>query len=165
MALRLGWLVTPLREATAASATSTSFFFQAEDGIRYFHVTGVQTCALPISGSHADRAKVVHAHDCSLCRPGYRVRPGIAGGAASGGVDSARLATSVSRNWPKRSLIVLGECGTSTVFVRSFAAISFNVSKYCVISTSCITSCAVAPATALEKSSMESFRPAMIALR
>src|SRR5690606_40005307 len=27
------------------------FFFQAEDGIRDFHVTGVQTCALPISDS------------------------------------------------------------------------------------------------------------------
>src|SRR5690606_40416105 len=27
---------------------SLSFFFQAEDGIRDFHVTGVQTCALPI---------------------------------------------------------------------------------------------------------------------
>src|SRR5690606_39723988 len=26
-----------------------SFFFQADDGIRDFHVTGVQTCALPIS--------------------------------------------------------------------------------------------------------------------
>src|SRR5690606_39718661 len=26
------------------------FFFQAEDGIRDFHVTGVQTCALPIWG-------------------------------------------------------------------------------------------------------------------
>src|SRR5699024_11745532 len=26
-----------------------SFFFQAEDGIRYRNVTGVQTCALPIS--------------------------------------------------------------------------------------------------------------------
>src|SRR5690606_40733677 len=26
-------------------------FFQAEDGIRDFHVTGVQTCALPISAS------------------------------------------------------------------------------------------------------------------
>src|SRR5439155_9331017 len=25
------------------------FFFQAEDGIRHGHVTGVQTCALPIS--------------------------------------------------------------------------------------------------------------------
>src|SRR5690606_40725568 len=28
--------------------TNAFFFFQAEDGIRYFHVTGVQTCALPI---------------------------------------------------------------------------------------------------------------------
>src|SRR5690606_39353935 len=27
---------------------SVFFFFQAEDGIRDFHVTGVQTCALPI---------------------------------------------------------------------------------------------------------------------
>src|SRR5690606_40509737 len=26
----------------------SAFFFQAEDGIRDFHVTGVQTCALPI---------------------------------------------------------------------------------------------------------------------
>src|SRR5690606_39452839 len=34
------------------------FFFQAEDGIRDFHVTGVQTCALPISGS----VGVVMAH-------------------------------------------------------------------------------------------------------
>src|SRR5690606_39802500 len=30
---------------------STVFFFQAEDGIRDFHVTGVQTCALPICSS------------------------------------------------------------------------------------------------------------------
>src|SRR5256885_16770905 len=28
-----------------------SFFFQAEDGIRDYKVTGVQTCALPISRS------------------------------------------------------------------------------------------------------------------
>src|SRR5439155_8223506 len=31
-------------------AAGLSFFFQAEDGIRDGHVTGVQTCALPISG-------------------------------------------------------------------------------------------------------------------
>src|SRR5690606_15169677 len=31
--------------------TATSFFFQAEDVIRDFHVTGVQTCALPILAS------------------------------------------------------------------------------------------------------------------
>src|SRR5260221_11806184 len=30
---------------------SCFFFFQAEDGIRYHCVTGVQTCALPISAS------------------------------------------------------------------------------------------------------------------
>src|SRR5690625_5940922 len=33
------------------------FFFQAEDGIRDGHVTGVQTCALPISGVLADVAR------------------------------------------------------------------------------------------------------------
>src|SRR5690606_38851234 len=33
----------------AGSSAVFFFFFQAEDGIRDFHVTGVQTCALPIS--------------------------------------------------------------------------------------------------------------------
>src|SRR5690606_40423398 len=32
------------------------FFFQAEDGIRDFHVTGVQTCALPICSVRVLRA-------------------------------------------------------------------------------------------------------------
>src|SRR5450755_4990597 len=32
------------------------FFFQAEDGIRYGRVTGVQTCALPISPQQAAAA-------------------------------------------------------------------------------------------------------------
>src|SRR5256884_1036285 len=32
-----------------ASACSSCFFFQAEDGIRDVAVTGVQTCALPVS--------------------------------------------------------------------------------------------------------------------
>src|SRR5256886_6764732 len=31
-----------------ASVCRSTFFFQAEDGIRYLTVTGVQTCALPI---------------------------------------------------------------------------------------------------------------------
>src|SRR2546430_719015 len=33
---------------TAKILLLTFFFFQAEDGIRYLTVTGVQTCALPI---------------------------------------------------------------------------------------------------------------------
>src|SRR5256885_10960531 len=32
------------------SASALFFFFQAEDGIRDYKVTGVQTCALPIYG-------------------------------------------------------------------------------------------------------------------
>src|SRR5204862_7990740 len=39
-----------------ALASGLLFFFQAEDGIRDLYVTGVQTCALPISvGLDADR--------------------------------------------------------------------------------------------------------------
>src|SRR5690625_2988220 len=45
------------------------FFFQAEDGIRDGHVTGVQTCALPIS--HADT--VLEQRDVLLAT--LRTRP------------------------------------------------------------------------------------------
>src|SRR5438270_13296511 len=39
------------------------FFFQAEDGIRYLTVTGVQTCALPISGrSRAAQSTSLQRH-------------------------------------------------------------------------------------------------------
>src|SRR5207253_6981939 len=34
------------------------FFFQAEDGIRDGHVTGVQTCALPIYFDYARRVEI-----------------------------------------------------------------------------------------------------------
>src|SRR5690606_40893196 len=34
------------------------FFFQAEDGIRDFHVTGVQTCALPISLEKSENEQI-----------------------------------------------------------------------------------------------------------
>src|SRR3712207_7526969 len=46
------------------------FFFQAEDGIRDIGVTGVQTCALPIS-SHTSTAG---AHP--VCRPAPRIPRG-----------------------------------------------------------------------------------------
>src|SRR5690606_39877280 len=69
---------------TTQSDTDTSmlkfFFFQAEDGIRDFHVTGVQTCALPISCSSAinglmacspaSPAAAAHAGTCRLTPPG-----------------------------------------------------------------------------------------------
>src|SRR2546430_4461213 len=47
------------------------FFFQAEDGIRDLTVTGVQTCALPISGGIAeDRGHLPHRRQRDLAGPG-----------------------------------------------------------------------------------------------
>src|SRR5205807_5625022 len=43
--------------ADLMSVDSCCFFFQAEDGIRYYKVTGVQTCALPISTALASIAE------------------------------------------------------------------------------------------------------------
>src|SRR5690606_40999761 len=39
------------------------FFFQAEDGIRDFHVTGVQTCALPICGKDRPPSSRFHRRE------------------------------------------------------------------------------------------------------
>src|SRR5215510_15691096 len=39
------------------------FFFQAEDGIRDGHVTGVQTCALPIFKGFAQHPRVVRVQE------------------------------------------------------------------------------------------------------
>src|SRR5690606_40445314 len=44
--------------AASLACRRSGFFFQAEDGIRDFHVTGVQTCALPILGAFSLVARV-----------------------------------------------------------------------------------------------------------
>src|SRR5690606_40191659 len=54
------------------------FFFQAEDGIRDFHVTGVQTCALPISlalGSGTVTPLELVSGFAVFANNGYRVEP------------------------------------------------------------------------------------------
>src|SRR5262249_59843243 len=76
------------------SALSVSFFFQAEDGIRDWSVTGVQTCALPIwvrdvAGGERLRplprapARALLRRRASRPRPGRRLR-GAARRAARG---------------------------------------------------------------------------------
>src|SRR5690606_40762592 len=42
------------------------FFFQAEDGIRDFHVTGVQTCALPICTPMNHPADTAHKSERTI---------------------------------------------------------------------------------------------------
>src|SRR3989339_887744 len=55
------------RRKFLALAVSFFFFFQAEDGIRDWSVTGVQTCALPISSRrrHTDWS-VTGVQTCAL---------------------------------------------------------------------------------------------------
>src|SRR5699024_11431060 len=48
----------PAPAARASSAYAPVFFFQAEDGIRDRNVTGVQTCALPISSVSDSRSAI-----------------------------------------------------------------------------------------------------------
>src|SRR5690606_29021031 len=45
------------------------FFFQAEDGIRDFHVTGVQTCALPISTTSPNFSLMARSVSFTTYRP------------------------------------------------------------------------------------------------
>src|SRR5690606_40124691 len=73
--------------ALCLRAVSVFFFFQAEDGIRDFHVTGVQTCALPIlnarlggtvrleAGASLGRFEGTTENERRLARLGLEVRP------------------------------------------------------------------------------------------
>src|SRR5947207_8144811 len=49
--------------ASARGSVVSCFFFQAEDGIRYHCVTGVQTCALPILRTVEPRHRKLKARD------------------------------------------------------------------------------------------------------
>src|SRR2546425_3715085 len=75
----------------------TIFFFQAEDGIRDKLVTGVQTCALPISGDPRDRRRPRHRpRDCAgVCRAGLCGRGCCA--------DPQRARRNGGRDWHTRS--------------------------------------------------------------
>src|SRR5207249_7853769 len=76
------------------------FFFQAEDGIRDRNVTGVQTCALPISyalpvlgrrgyGS-VGPIRAARKERCEHAALKLRCRRGKAGGATGGGTTSPK---------------------------------------------------------------------------
>src|ERR1022692_2762065 len=56
------------------------FFFQAEDGIRDYKVTGVQTCALPICLLHRSAARPlpITVHNAQLTSPVWRSAAPIA---------------------------------------------------------------------------------------
>src|SRR5687767_15603622 len=57
------------RVVKAERALDVVFFFQAEDGIRDKLVTGVQTCALPISGKSLRPRRTGNAPNDAIRRP------------------------------------------------------------------------------------------------
>src|SRR6266487_140165 len=90
------------------------FFFQAEDGIRDGRVTGVQTCALPISRVVAERSELpeypltistgeehVWALSSALSNFGERIRRAIDQTADLGDVGSSDICTEISRGTDK----------------------------------------------------------------
>src|SRR3712207_8873795 len=57
-------------------------FFQAEDGIRDIGVTGVQTCALPISVTYLFEGELLHRDSLGTVQP---IRPGEVNWMTAGG--------------------------------------------------------------------------------
>src|SRR2546430_12996643 len=55
--------------AFSSACSHVFFFFQAEDGIRDLTVTGVQTCALPISFRSSVRSLPLH-EELTVTQPG-----------------------------------------------------------------------------------------------
>src|SRR5256885_10482596 len=88
---RVGYTVDVIWRGGEAEIV-TIFFFQAEDGIRDYKVTGVQTCALPIW----QEAGCAH-HDRLLERKGLTqsmvTRPGMA--LSGGRVSSTRMPSGI----------------------------------------------------------------------
>src|SRR5690606_40796635 len=75
------------------------FFFQAEDGIRDFHVTGVQTCALPICAKKRETKSTPRRSDAAVTitpRVGIeRSRPRSGARARTSASESSRTSRSI----------------------------------------------------------------------
>src|SRR5688500_20095606 len=80
----------------AINSTFSLFFFQAEDGIRDYKVTGVQTCALPISRDICNQALSSAA---SRWQGPYLSREIPAGGLPSGSATIRSEERRVGKEW------------------------------------------------------------------
>src|SRR5690606_40782094 len=86
-------------------------FFQAEDGIRDLHVTGVQTCALPISPVPTPEQPVAEPLPTAAILAAQSPTPKPKAGA---GVDTADRAAASSLRVPAERLDELMEIGRAS---------------------------------------------------
>src|SRR5437879_9183250 len=106
------------------------FFFQAEDGIRDTSVTGVQTCALPISrrrraeradgGERGSRGAAGQRSARELAGRPHRVRPARADAAGLRAADARgdRVLAGRSAEIGRASCRERGESGAGGVYVQ-----------------------------------------------
>src|SRR2546429_6014532 len=96
------------------------FFFQAEDGIRDVAVTGVQTCALPISPTTTARFKLP-LEMCGNGRPGSNANGVRTGNTVSRKYESiADRSSCVSEEMPKIRIPSRCRAGNSVSRKRSW---------------------------------------------
>src|SRR6266508_5810263 len=129
------------------------FFFQAEDGIRDGHVTGVQTCALPIS-RRALRAPTAGVEPPAAARAGVGTRVGRrrppGRGARRQPAPQARRrpaqpALRADRAWRR---LPHGHRGMNPRQARSSLAVRLVAAQLLVIVAGCVTLAVVALAVA-----------------
>src|SRR5204862_1661004 len=70
------WVLRLVSLRIGDAAAACSVFFLVDDGIRVLYVTGVQTCALPISGRDGPRRN--EREVCMRRRPAARIARGAA---------------------------------------------------------------------------------------
>src|SRR5690606_40267161 len=92
-----------------------SFFFQADDGIRGFHVTGVQTCALPISIAPSEQIPPLPVIPPALPSHLLERRPDIASAERSVIAANAQIGVAKSAWFPDLSLSASGGYRSSSV--------------------------------------------------
>src|SRR5256885_13069092 len=93
-----------MRWPRACTRLVVFFFFQAEDGIRDYKVTGVQTCALPISDARRGAALGHRAlgRDGPAGGPAVLLRPAPAGAWRCAGARHLEPAAPAGRSEERR---------------------------------------------------------------
>src|SRR3989454_5091616 len=97
------------------------FFFQAEDGIRDYKVTGVQTCALPISRTKKLSPDEIQRGTFTITNPG--VFGSYAGAPIINQPQVAILGVGAIEKRPK---VVTLPDGTDTITIRTMGMISMS---------------------------------------
>src|SRR5256885_592318 len=98
------------------------FFFQAEDGIRDYKVTGVQTCALPISSSPPNTALLTNRKS-PTSRVFSMLAEGMRNASTTNDLSTIQMSSAVPIAWLK----AIGTALLIWIVLRSFVVEAFRI--------------------------------------